>query len=59
VMRRSDTFTDPATGRHRFEAAWRAWSDSRVGAGLAPAEDWLIQVYRKVRQVVRTRRPAR
>jgi len=59
VLRRSGSFADPATGRHRFEAAWRSWSDSRVGAGLTPAEDSLIQAYRKVRQVVRIRRPAK
>jgi SAM-dependent methyltransferase len=54
VLRRSSVSTDGAARRTRFEAAWNAWNDGRV-PGLAPAEERMIQVYRRVRRAVRAR----
>jgi SAM-dependent methyltransferase len=58
VLRRSSVSTDRATRRNRFETAWNAWNDARLRAP-APAEVKLMRTYRKVRQVVRARRPSR
>jgi len=56
VLRRSIGSAD-SVGRQRFESAWRAWSQSRVSAGLTPAEDRLIRAYRKVRHSLLSRVP--
>jgi len=54
VLRRSDSPTDPATRRRRFEHAWQTWNEARVGTRLTPREDSLIRAYRKLRRLVGT-----